>query len=112
MSIVKVMCDVTTMMLLAHENTINDVIEGLATMKSFRMSRNFPTYFEICKVTSTLRRMIKYGKRGYRFMNYPALLRSPSRAATLNHEEKGQDLIQKQACHTPNVRKKSEMDCS
>ena len=85
MNIVKVMYDVETMMLLAHKDTINDVVNAEATVRDFDMSSDIPTEFEIKKVHSTLKRMVKYGARGYKFKNYP-ILKSTKALATVTNK--------------------------
>ena len=85
MNIVKVMYDVETMMLLAHKDTINDVVNAEATVRDFDMSSDIPTEFEIKKVHSTLKRMVKCGARGYKFKNYP-ILKSTKALATVTNE--------------------------
>ena len=53
--------------------TVWAVETGNAKVKNFELKAGFPTVFQVAAINSTLKRMIKYGKRGYTFADYPQL---------------------------------------
>ena len=72
-SVAKVILNPVTMKLYCSLKVAVGVEEGRARVCNFVLSPGHPSKFDVGRVTSTIRRMEKYGKRGYHFENYPIL---------------------------------------
>ena len=73
-SVVKVVYDCRIEMIHASYPVVKDIVLGRAEVRDFHVARNAPTWFEVSQISSTLKRMTKYGERGYRFNHYPRMI--------------------------------------
>lgn len=72
--VVKVMYNPLSGLIHAQAKTVKAICDGEATVKDFFLSKNYPRKAELPALFSTLRRMHKYGTRGYEFARYPRML--------------------------------------
>ena len=68
--VAKVIYNPTTGLLHAPLSTLAGVDSGNASVKCFEMDKDFPSEFQVRNASSSLRRMRKYGQRGYAFSEY------------------------------------------
>ena len=73
--IVQVMFDPISKLILTYEEVAEGIITGKANLtRSFAVTTGAPTKFQASRLCSTLRRMVKYGERGYKFSSYPEIV--------------------------------------
>lgn len=75
--VVKVMYNPGSGLIHTRATTVKAICDGEATVKDFFLSKNYPRRAELPSLFSTLRRMHKYGTRGYEFDRYPRILTLP-----------------------------------
>ena len=73
--IVRVIFDPRTQLILTYEPVTESILRGKANLtRSFLVTPGAPTMWEATRISSTLKRMVKYGERGYTFSSYPEIV--------------------------------------
>ena len=76
MNVVKVIYNPGSRKLYCSLDTVVAIESGLARVRDFEVSPGSPTTLEVARVSSTMKRMKKYGGRGYIFERYPKFRRA------------------------------------